>query len=136
MAVDVESFTVLEPTSGGFRNDISAEYTTLVEKLLLDRANLLTRTAPEMTVLVGGMRVMNSNSGQSELGVFTEWPETLIHEFIANLARQRSSPVLVPALSRSMAETNMAGLPGSGSRFLKLHSSSTATDYITQPGLL
>ncbi len=82
---DVESFAVLEPTSDGFRNYSGNGQSIPVEELLVDRANLLTLTAPEMTVLVGGMRVLNANVGQSELGVFTGKPETLTNDFFVNL---------------------------------------------------
>jgi catalase-peroxidase len=82
---DVESFAVLEPTSDGFRNYIRPEHTRPAEELLVDRAHLLTLTAPEMTVLVGGMRVLNANVGQSEFGVLTEQPETLTNDFFVNL---------------------------------------------------
>jgi len=82
---DVDSFAVLEPTADGFRSYINPEHTTPVENLLLDRAHLLTLTAPEMTVLVGGMRVLNANTGQSPFGVFTERPETLSNDFFMNL---------------------------------------------------
>ncbi|MFP6764149.1 MAG: catalase/peroxidase HPI, partial [Planctomycetaceae bacterium] len=78
---DVDSFAVLEPTADGFRNYIRPEHTTPAENLLLDRSHLLTLTAPEMTVLVGGMRVLNANTGQSQPGVFTERPETLTNDF-------------------------------------------------------
>jgi catalase-peroxidase len=82
---DVDSFAVLEPTADGFRNYLSGGHRRSPEKLLVDRAHLLTLTAPEMTVLVGGMRVLNANAGQSELGVFTKRPETLTHDFFVNL---------------------------------------------------
>ncbi len=82
---DVESFAVLEPTADGFRNYLRAGEKLPAETLLLDRANLLTLTAPEMTVLVGGMRALNANFGQSELGVFTDRPETLTNDFFVNL---------------------------------------------------
>jgi catalase-peroxidase len=82
---DVESFAVLEPTADGFRNYLRPEHTQPAEELLVDRAHLLTLTAPEMTVLVGGMRVLNANVGQSELGVFTKRPETLTNDFFVNL---------------------------------------------------
>jgi catalase-peroxidase len=82
---DVDSFAVLEPTADGFRNHFAKEHTTPAEALLVDRAHLLTLTAPEMTVLVGGMRVLNANVGQSELGVFTDRPETLNNDFFVNL---------------------------------------------------
>jgi catalase-peroxidase len=82
---DVSSFAVLEPTADGFRNYLRGEHRRSAEVLLVDRAHLLTLTAPEMTVLVGGMRVLNANVGQSELGVFTQRPEMLTHDFFVNL---------------------------------------------------
>jgi catalase-peroxidase len=82
---DVESFAVLEPTADGFRNYLRAGLRKSAEELLVDRANMLTLTAPEMTVLVGGMRALNANVGQSELGVFTKRPETLTNDFFVNL---------------------------------------------------
>jgi catalase-peroxidase len=82
---DVESFAVLEPTADGFRNYIQAGRKLPAEVRLLDRANLLTLTAPEMTVLIGGMRALNANVGQSPHGVFTDRPETLTNDFFVNL---------------------------------------------------
>ena len=82
---DVESFAVLEPAADGFRNYLKTKYTVSAEELLVDRAQLLTLTAPEMTVLVGGMRVLNANFGQSQHGVFTKRPETLTNDFFVNL---------------------------------------------------
>jgi len=82
---DVESFAVLEPIADGFRNYQKARYTVSAEELLLDRAQLLTLTAPEMTVLVGGMRVLNANVGQSPHGVLTKRPENLTNDFFVNL---------------------------------------------------
>ena len=82
---DVESFAVLEPTADGFRNYLRAGKKLPAETLLLDRANLLTLTAPEMTVLIGGMRALNANFGQSQHGVFTDRPETLTNDFFVNL---------------------------------------------------
>ena len=82
---DMESFAVLEPTADGFRNYLRAGHRTSAEELLVDRACMLTLTAPEMTVLVGGMRVLNANVGQSQLGVFTKRPETLTNDFFVNL---------------------------------------------------
>lgn len=82
---DVESFAVLEPTAGGFRNYLRTGHTRPAEELLVDRADMLTLTAPEMTVLVGGLRVLNANVGQSECGVFTKRPETLTNDFFVNL---------------------------------------------------
>lgn len=82
---DVESFAVLEPTADGFRNYLKTEYTLPAEELLVDRAQLLTLTAPEMTVLVGGLRVLDANTGQSKHGVFTDRPGTLSNDFFVNL---------------------------------------------------
>jgi catalase-peroxidase len=82
---DVDSFAVLEPTADGFRNYVRNGHQRPAEELLVDRAHMLTLTAPEMTVLVGGMRVLNANVGQSELGVFTDRPETLTNDFFVNL---------------------------------------------------
>jgi len=82
---DVDSFAVLEPTADGFRNYVQNGHQRPEEELLVDRAHALTLTAPEMTVLVGGMRVLNANVGQSELGVFTNRPETLTNDFFVNL---------------------------------------------------
>jgi catalase-peroxidase len=82
---DVESFAVLEPAADGFRNYFKTKYSVSAEELLLDRAQLLTLSAPEMTVLVGGMRVLNANFGQSQHGVFTKRPETLTNDFFVNL---------------------------------------------------
>jgi catalase-peroxidase len=82
---DVETFAVLEPRADGFRNYIRSGEKLPPETLLLDRANLLTLTAPEMTVLIGGMRALNANSGQSRHGVLTDRPETLSNDFFRNL---------------------------------------------------
>ena len=82
---DIEAFAVLEPIADGFRNYQKARYTVSAEELLLDKAQLLTLSAPEMTVLVGGMRVMNANVGQSPHGVFTTRPGTLTNDFFVNL---------------------------------------------------
>jgi catalase-peroxidase len=82
---DVESFAVLEPIADGFRNYLNPDFAKSAEKLLVDRAHLLTLTAPEMTVLVGGLRVLNANVGPSELGVLTKRPETLTNDFFVNL---------------------------------------------------
>ena len=82
---DVESFAVLEPAADGFRNYLKTRYTVSAEELLIDRAQLLTLTAPEMTVLLGGMRVLNANFGQSRHGVFTKRPEMLTNDFFVNL---------------------------------------------------
>ncbi|HUM99721.1 MAG: catalase/peroxidase HPI [Halothiobacillus sp. 20-53-49] len=82
---DVDSFAVLEPIADGFRNYQKAQYTVSTEALLLDRAQLLTLSAPEMTVLVGGMRAMNANVGQSEYGVFTHRPCALTPDFFVHV---------------------------------------------------
>jgi len=82
---DVESSAVLEPAADGFRNYLKTKYSVSAEELLVDKAQLLTLTAPEMTVLVGGMRVLNANARQSKHGVFTERPETLTNDFFVNL---------------------------------------------------
>jgi catalase-peroxidase len=82
---DIASFAVLEPVADGFRNYLKTKYSISAEHLLVDRAQLLTLTAPEMTVLVGGMRVLNANFKQSQHGVFTKRPETLTNDFFVNL---------------------------------------------------
>ncbi len=82
---DVESFGVLEPTADGFRNFLKGRHSVSAEAVLLDKAQLLTLTAPEMTVLVGGMRVLNTNVGESRHGVFSSRPETLTNDFFVNL---------------------------------------------------
>ncbi len=82
---DVQSFAVLEPKADGFRNYLKTNFSVSAEELLVDRAQLLTLTAPEMTVLIGGMRVLNANYGQSQNGVFTKRPETLTNDFFVNL---------------------------------------------------
>ena len=82
---DVESFAVLEPKSDGFRNYHAKEIDRPAEELLVDRAHLLTLTAPEMTVLVGGLRVLDTNSGFPDLGILTSQPGTLSNDFFVNL---------------------------------------------------
>jgi catalase-peroxidase len=82
---DVESFSVLEPVADGFRNYLKKQYDIEAEKLLVDKAQLMTLTAPEMTALVGGMRVLNTNFGGSKHGVLTHRPETLTNDFFVNL---------------------------------------------------
>lgn len=82
---DVESFTVLEPIADGFRNYQNTKYSALAEELLIDKSQLLTLTVPEMTVLIGGMRVLNTNYCQTSHGVFTSRPETLTNDFFVNL---------------------------------------------------
>ncbi|WP_024333168.1 catalase/peroxidase HPI [Desulfotignum balticum] len=82
---DADSFSVLEPKADAFRNYLKAKFSVKAEELMIDRAQLLTLTAPEMTVLVGGLRVLNANFDQSAHGVFTDKPETLTHDFFKNL---------------------------------------------------
>ncbi|HYA47274.1 MAG TPA: catalase/peroxidase HPI [Burkholderiales bacterium] len=87
---DVESFEVLEPLADGFRNYLSGRWPVSAEQLLIDRAQLLTLTAPEMTVLVGGLRVLGTNAGGAKHGVFTSKPETLSNDFFVNLLDMRT----------------------------------------------
>ena len=82
---DVESFAVLEPQADGFRNYVKTKYTVSAEEMLIDKAQLLTLTVPEMTALVGGMRVLNTNFDQSQTGVFTKRPEVLTNDFFVNI---------------------------------------------------
>ena len=82
---DIHSFAVLEPAADGFRNHLKSNYAISAEELLVDRAQLMTLTAPEMTVLVGGMRVLDANIGQSQHGVFTQRAGTLTNDFFVNL---------------------------------------------------
>jgi catalase-peroxidase len=82
---DVESFTVLEPDADGFRNYLGAGHEVPAEHLLIERASRLTLSAPEMTVLIGGLRVLKVNAGQSNHGVFTTRPEILTNDFFVNL---------------------------------------------------
>ncbi|PIT73144.1 catalase/peroxidase HPI [Limnohabitans sp. JirII-31] len=87
---DVDSFAVLEPIADGFRNYVRPGYEKSATELLVDRANLLTLTAPEMTVLIGGLRVLNANVGNSPHGVFTQRPEVLSNDFFVNLLDMRT----------------------------------------------
>jgi catalase-peroxidase len=82
---DVDSFSVLEPVADGFRNYLKARFSVSAEELLIDKAQLMTLTAPEMTVLVGGLRVLDANVGQAKHGVFTTRPGTLSNDFFVNL---------------------------------------------------
>src|SRR6266704_1897356 len=82
---DADSFAVLEPIADGFRNYLKGKYPVSGEELLIDRAQLLTLSAPELTVLVGGMRVLNTNFGGTKHGVFTKRPEALTNDFFVNL---------------------------------------------------
>ncbi|WP_144893668.1 catalase/peroxidase HPI [Flavobacterium tiangeerense] len=88
---DVESFAVLEPQADGFRNYVKTKYTVSAEEMLIDKAQLLTLTAPEMTVLIGGMRVLNTNFDKSQNGVFTSITETLTNDFFVNLLDLRTT---------------------------------------------
>jgi catalase-peroxidase len=88
---DVDSFSVLEPVADGFRNYQKALSAVRPEELLVDKTQLLTLTIPEMTVLIGGMRVLNANFGQSQHGVFTERPEALTNDFFVNLLDMRTA---------------------------------------------
>ena len=88
---DAASFAVLEPAADGFRNYQKKKYAVTAEELLIDRAQLLTLTAPEMTVLIGGMRVLNTNFAKSRHGVFTRRPETLTNDFFVNLLDMRTT---------------------------------------------
>lgn len=87
---DVDSFTVLEPCADGFRNYLKAKYAIPAEELLVDKAQLLSLTAPEMTVLMGGMRVLNTNYNNAKHGVFTKSPERLTNDFFVNLLDMRT----------------------------------------------
>jgi catalase-peroxidase len=87
---DVESFAVLEPIADGFRNYLKGKFAVSAEQLLVDKAQLLTLTAPEMTVLVGGMRMLRTNVGGAKHGVFTSKPETLSNDFFVNLLDMRT----------------------------------------------
>jgi catalase-peroxidase len=93
---DVESFAVLEPIADGFRNYLKTRYSVPAEALLIDKAQLLTLTAPEMTVLVGGMRVLNANAGQTKHGVFTKRPGALTNDFFVNLLDMGTEWKLAP----------------------------------------
>jgi len=88
---DVPAYAVLEPKIDGFRNFVSGDQTYSAEEMLIDRSHLLSLSAPEMTVLIGGLRVLGANVGQSKLGVFTERPETLTNDFFVNLLKTSTS---------------------------------------------
>jgi catalase-peroxidase len=113
---DVDSFAVLEPRADGFRNYMSGEHRLSAEELLVDRAQLLTLSAPEMTVLIGGLRVLGAKFGQSDLGVFTDRPETLTNDFFVNLLKtstsmmwEASSEGVFVARNRKNGEKKWAG---------------------------
>lgn len=88
---DVEAFAVLEPVADGFRNYQKKKYAVCAEELLLDKSQLLGLTAPEMTVLIGGMRVLNTNYGHTKYGVFTKTPESLTNDFFVNLLDMKTA---------------------------------------------
>jgi catalase-peroxidase len=88
---DAASFAVLEPVADGFRNYLKTKFAVSAEELLINRAQLLTLTAPEMTVLIGGLRVLNTNFGQSPNGVFTRRPGRLTNDFFVNLLDMRTT---------------------------------------------
>jgi catalase-peroxidase len=112
---DVESFAVLEPLADGFRNYLKPGLETPAEELLLDRAQLLTLTAPEMTVLVGGMRALGATFGQSKHGVLTRSPGTLTNDFFVNLLDMRtewrpaSSAGIYEGRDRTSGQTRWTG---------------------------
>jgi catalase-peroxidase len=113
---DVHSFTVLEPAADGFRNYLRKENAAFAAELLVDKANLLTLTAPEMTVLFGGMRALNANFGQSAHGVFTQRPETLSNDFFVNLVdmntqwqKSATSPGVLEGRDRATSKPTSTG---------------------------
>jgi catalase-peroxidase len=113
---DVASFAVLEPIADGFRNYIRKGHEGFAAELLVDRASLLTLTAPEMTVLIGGLRALNANFGQSALGVFTKQPETLTNDFFVNLLdmktkwqKSATSEGVLEGLDRATGEPRWTG---------------------------
>jgi catalase-peroxidase len=115
---DVHSFAVLEPTADGFRNYFSNGNNRSPAEMLVDRANLLTLTVPEMTVLVGGMRTLNANAGQSGHGVFTDQPGTLSNDFFVNLldmstqwARSSSSAGVYEGVDRATGKLKWTATP-------------------------
>ena len=112
----MHSFAPLEPTSDGFRNYLRKEHEESAAELLVDRANLLTLTAPEMTALIGGLRVLNANFGQSKSGVFTNRPGILTHDFFVNLLdmntkwqRSKASAGLLEGHDRATGELKWTG---------------------------
>ena len=113
---DVDSFAVLEPAADGFRNYVRKGAESFTSDLLIDRANLLTLTAPEMTVLIGGLRVLNANFDHSEHGVFTKHPETLTNDFFVNLldmetkwTKSTTLPSLLEGRDRKSGELKWTG---------------------------
>jgi catalase-peroxidase len=118
---DVESFAVLEPKADGFRNYYAAEQQKSPEQLLVERADMLTLTPPEMTVLVGGMRVLNANVGRSRHGVFTNKPETLTNDFFVNLldmgTEWHAQPVSGGAIQTAVTENLFEGCDRASGEF-------------------
>jgi catalase-peroxidase len=106
---DIDSFSVLEPTADGFRNYLGKGHVVNAEHLLIDRANLLTLTPPEMTVLVGGMRMLNTNVPQSDLGVLTHRSDTLSNDFFVNLLDMSTSWAPVDADEQSYVGRTRTG---------------------------
>jgi len=113
---DVASFAVLEPAADGFRNYLRKGHEAYAAELLIDKAQLMTLTAPEMTVLIGGLRVLNANVGQSKLGVFTHRPETLSNDFFVNLLDMRTkwqlsatTPAVLEGRDRAKGELTWTG---------------------------
>jgi len=113
---DVESFAVLEPAADGFRNYVRKGLEGSAAELLVDKAQLLTLTAPEMTVLIGGLRALNANVGQSKYGVFTKQPETLTNDFFVNLLdmktkwqKSAASESMLEGRDRMTGETKWTG---------------------------
>ncbi len=119
---DVDAFDVLEPIADGFRNYQKTKYSVSAEELLIDKAQLLTLTPPEMTVLVGGMRMLNTNVGQTSHGVFTDRPETLSNDFFVNL--------LDMATSWKASSTDEAVFEGSDRKTGKVKYTGTRVDLI------
>jgi len=113
---DVESFAVLEPIADGFRNYLKTKYTVATEALLVDKAQLLTLTAPELTVLVGGMRVLNTNFDNSKHGVFTNRPETLTNDFFVNLLRMGTTWKAIDEHEELFEGSSTSGVKWTGTR--------------------
>ncbi len=109
---DIESFEPLEPTADGFRNYLRGPQSLSAEERLVDRAQLLTLTAPEMTVLVGGLRVLGANAGQSKHGVFTARPESLTNDFFVNLLDMQTQWQPTQRIRRRLRGTRPEDEPG------------------------
>jgi catalase-peroxidase len=113
---DVESFAVLEPQADGFRNYLKTKFTISTEALLVDKAQLLTLTAPELTVLVGGMRVLNTNFDNSKHGVFTNRPETLTNDFFVNLLSMGTTWKAIDGHKELFEGSNVSGVKWTATR--------------------